>query len=213
MALTRRKTDRKPTAKYVLSIEHDGDVGNPCEEGDGKWQIYSFSNRHNHFKNPDSFRDEEGNWLEEIKTKLENGLAFLLDYHEHGLCMWSLTGDGPQCQWDTARCAGIAVWEEPEENIGAKDYEGRKKDVEGALVEFTDWCNGNCYYFRWSEANNDFDKDGIGEALDSCGGIIGSDYLPSIIRENMPEDATEENTRIIGEAKDSINVKDIFKKD
>lgn len=176
-------------SKYHLTVEHDHDVSNPCEDGDGKWQIYSFSKRHVHFKDPEELIDEEtGEIKEDIKAKLESGLAFFLSYYEHGLCRWSLQGHGPQCQWDSVSKAGIAIWEEPEENIGAKTYEDRAEDCKNALEEFTEWCNGNCYSFKLTNKK--------GEKIGSSNYLIGNDQLEDAIREELPEDATKENTEI-----------------
>lgn len=176
-------------SKYHLTVQHDDDVCNPCENGDGQWQIYSFNNRHVHFKHPEELQDEEtGELKADIKAKLESGLAFFLSYYEHGLCMWSLAGHGPQCQWDSVSKAGIAIWEEPEENIGAKDYDGRANDCKNALEEFTEWCNGNCYCFTITDKK--------GKKISEGNFLIGSDQLEDAIREELPEDATKQNTEI-----------------
>lgn len=176
--------------KYHLTVGHDSDVCNPCEDGDGRWQIHSFNKRHIGFIDPDDLLidSETGEIKAEIKAKLESGLAFILSYHEHGLCMWSLAGTGPQCQWDTVSKAGIAIWEEPEENIGAKTYEDRAKDCKNALEEYTDWCNGNCYWFAITTKK--------GKKIGEGGSLIGNDQLEDAIREELPEDATKENTEI-----------------
>lgn len=187
--------------KYHLTVQHDPDTACPCEDGDGRWQIYSFSTRHNRFKNPEELIDEEtGELKEEIKAKLESGLAFFLSYYEHGLCRWSLAGTGPQCQWDTVQRAGIAIWEEDESNLGPTEYVEREKDCKIALDEYTEWCNGNCYFYKITTKK--------GKVIDSCGGIIG-DYIEQAIHDSLPEDATEDNTEI----KDELGIlsyRDVF---
>jgi len=175
-------------SKYHLTVQHDPDTDCPCEDGDGRWQIYSFSTRHNRFKHPDELIDDEtGEIKAEIKAKLESGLAFFLSYYEHGLCRWSLAGTGPQCQWDTVSKAGIAIWEEDEDNIGAKTYVDREKDCKIALEEYTEWTNGNCYYYKITTKK--------GKVIDSCGSIIG-DYIEQAIYDSLPDDATKDNTEI-----------------
>jgi len=173
-------------SKYQIVIHHDHDADNPCDN-DGAWKFYSFSNRHKNFKEPESLNDESGKLNTEIKDKLENGLAFILSYYEHGLCAWSIAGTGPQCQWDSTRVAGLAVWEEPEENMGAKTYQEREQDCKISAEEYTDWCNGNCYYFELANQN---------QKIDTCGGIIGCDNLLDCIRQSLPNDATKQNTEI-----------------
>jgi hypothetical protein len=188
-------------SKYHLTVQHDPDTTCPCEDGDGRWQIYSFSTRHNRYKNPEELLDEEtGNLSEEIKAKLKAGLAFFLSYYEHGLCRWSLAGTGPQCQWDTVQRAGIAIWEEDESNLGPTEYVEREKDCKIALDEYTDWCNGNCYYYKITTKQ--------GEEIDSCGGIIG-DYIERAIHDSLPEDATKENTEIEDEL-GILSYRDVF---
>lgn len=177
-------------SKYHVTVQHDPDTEDPSNNGDdGRWKIYSFCKRHVNFKDPEEFLiDQDTETVKaEIQAKLESGLAFFLSYYEHGLCMWSLAGTGPQCQWDSVSKAGIAIWEEPEENNGAKTYDDRAKDCKVELEEYTDWCNGNCYYYRITTKK--------GKEIGSSGSIIG-DYIADAIREELPEDATKENTEI-----------------
>ena len=187
-------------SKYRLAVQFDPDAENPSKNGDGRWQIYSFSNRHKDFKDPEELKDEDGEIKAEIKAKLESGLAFFLSYYEHGLCKWSLAGHGPQCQWDTVSKAGIAIWEEPEENIGAKTYDERAKDCAAELEEYTEWCNGHC--FQYTITSNE------GE-IASCCGIIG-DYIRQAIHDDLPDDATKENTEIEDEF-GILSYLDVFK--
>ena len=133
--------------KLVINLWNDDCPESP-NEMDG-WKAYSFSNRHSNYKDPESIFDEddEGNMVpdKDLKAKLESGLAFFLDYYEHGQCSWSLAGDGPQCQFDTARMAGLLVWEQDEGNIGAETVEDRRKDAAAFINRFTQWCNGEVY--------------------------------------------------------------------
>lgn len=176
-------------SKYHITIQHDGDTEDPSNNGDdGRWKIYSFNNRLHNFRDPEKLliAEETGDMKADIVAKLESGLAFFLSYYEHGLCMWSLAGTGPQCQWDTVSKAGIAIWEEDSENIGGKTYEERAKDCKVELEEYTDWCNGNCYHYKITKN---------GKELAACGSIIG-DYIVDAIKEELPDDATKENTEI-----------------
>lgn len=191
-------------SKYTVQIHHDEECDCPCEN-DGSWQFYSFSSRHNRYKNPEEFLTPNLKPKLGTLNKLRVGLAFFLDYYEHGLCVWSVSGEGPQDRWDTAKFAGIAVWEENPSNMGAKTYEDRKADCRSAAEEYTNWCNGQCYgYIIVDNENND-------EIVDSCFGFIG-DYIAEAIQEAMPEDATPENTTVSGAAKDIADYLEIFPK-
>ncbi len=135
--------------KLKIEVEYDHDIDCPCEDGDGRWQVYSFNSRHSRFKHPNEFDNAK------IKRKLKAGLAFMLSYYEHGLCRWSLQGEGSTCPWDSVGTAGIMVWEEPARNLGAKTYEERAKDARRAIEEYTEWCNGECYYLSIKKDDSD----------------------------------------------------------
>lgn len=148
--------------KVIVKILSDYDIQDPSANGkfyDCTWKMVSFSRKHASFEHPDNF-DNIG-----IRRKLAVGTAFMLDYFEHGACQWSLSGGGPQCQWDTARNAGIMLFENPKD-MGAKTYEDRAKDARNFLEIYTDWCNG--YGHGYSIETED------GEILDSCRGFYDS---------------------------------------
>lgn len=160
--------------KLKIRVEHDQDVDNPSEEGDGQWTLYSFNRNHSSFKHPEELGlgalNEQGNPTVKnpgLRRKLDVGLAFVLSYFEHGGCIWSLKGAGPQCRWDTVQVAGLLVWENKPSDMGPKDFEGRRKDAAEFLKTYTAWCNGECYCYMV--------EDESGETVDSCGGFIGPD--------------------------------------
>ena len=176
-------------AKYTVRIDHCDAVENPCEH-DGSWKFYSFSRNHYNYKNPAEIFHDSGKPRLKYANKLRHGLAFVLSYYQHGGCLWSIRGSGPQCRWDTVQRAGIAVWEEPVENMGAKSPEDREKDCRNCLKEYNSWANGECYWFEIIDSE--------GNQLDSCGGFIG-EYVLEGVRESLPKDATEENTEIVSQ--------------
>lgn len=152
--------------RLIINLNHDADCENPWEERDGSWTLYSFLRNH---------RTGEGleKWLNDwvptiaLRKKLSVGLAFALDYYEHGGSVWSIAGTGYRCQWDTSPNAGIMVWENKPGDMGAKSKEDRQKDAETCLTEYNAWANGDCYGFSV--------ETGDGEHLDSCWGFIGPD--------------------------------------
>ncbi len=184
-----RFKDGHHTQKVRVLIASDSDCGDPSAAGgdDGCWRIWSFNSRHiNHkgystfgfYRNGDLLKVEEledadsitVEELNELARKLEVGLAFKLGYYEHGGCVWFLQGQGPPgtgCQFDGTPFAGLLVWEEDEENIGAKTYEDRAKDATGFIETYTAWCNGECYGYSVDNL--------AGETIDSCWGFYGNE--------------------------------------
>jgi hypothetical protein len=187
-----------PTKRYTIRIEHDQDCESPADM-DCQWKPYSFSNRHVSHMDPDTlaedhyFDDENGDEQHEyrprqdIAAKLESGLAFWLDYSEHGLCSWNSAGSGIHCTWDSSRKAGILIWEHTEDEIGGKTYEDRERDAAGFLAEYTDWCNGNCYGYVIESTGEDCPHCGQSpepEDVDSCWGFIG-DYVTEALADAL----------------------------
>jgi len=170
--------------KLRVKIAHDHDTQSPNSEGpgeDGEWTIISFSNRHINYEDPYNYFNFDNGSLnpitDELKQKLENGHAHLLDYFEHGLGKWSRHGHGPQCQWDNAQYAGLLVWNHKPEDMGATTYEDRAKDADNFLERYSDWCNGNCYGYIITKINHcdSCGQEHDSEELDSCWGFIGDD--------------------------------------
>lgn len=172
----------------TLTIGYDHDLERPDSGYDG-WKPISFNRRHNNFVHPDRYRlHQPGNIG--LRRKLTVGLAFWLSYYEHGLCRWSLRGEGPQCRWDSVDIAGLLNWTGKPSDIGAKTYEDRAHDARNFLEAYTDWCNGNCYWFSLEDDQ---------KILDSCSGFIGTEQLTEAINE-----ALEDSDRVMvkGEAAD-----------
>jgi len=181
-------------SKIVIRLEHDYDAENPCDY-DG-WKAYSFSNRHANFKHPDEFEDDE-----DLERRLKIGLAFKLAYFEHGQCEWTLSGEGYQCRWDSGSFAGLLIWENAEDDIGAVTVEDRRKDAKAFLETYTAWCNGYVFGYvasRVTDCECCGQEEPEGEHLDSCWGFIGHEALFEWIRESM--DLGGETVEFRGEA-------------
>lgn len=201
------------TIKYRIVIEHDSDADDPSTSCDGTWKIYTFLDRHHNYKDPDHFF-VDGKPKVGLRNKLRVGLAFLLDYSEHGLCRWDIAGEGMQDQWDTSRYAGIAIWEDSPDDMGAKTLKDRAQDLRNELETYTDWCNGQCYWFSIEEVaiceccSQQIPKKA--KDLESCGGLIGTDALLDCLQEQLPEDATKENTEFKGGCADALSYRELF---
>jgi hypothetical protein len=159
----------------IITIGHDHDNGSPSDWGG--WKLYSFCRRHTSHRDPEEFFPD-GKPTLAVRNKLRAGTAFLLSYYEHGRCMWSLAGTGPQCQWDTVQRAGILMWEGE-----AKPFKGtyaeREKDAECFLDTYTSWCNGEVYWYKVEEVvTMPCGHTEIRDVPDaSCGGFYGLDHM------------------------------------
>ena len=151
----------KVTVKFVP----DSDIFNPAGDAgymDNNWRLISFNNRHISYENHEKYTNPDIG----LRRKLEVGTAFYVDYFEHGDCKWSLSGTGPNCQWDTSRMAGIIIFDNVKD-MGAKTLEDRAKDAANFLQIYTDWSNGHGHgYVIQDEDGND---------LDSCFGFYDSE--------------------------------------
>lgn len=151
--------------KVIVKIQPDYDIMNPSVEGgfyDHTWRLISFNNRHRSYENHEKYTNPDIG----LRRKLAVGTAFYLDYFEHSGCIWSLSGSGPQCRWDTSRMAGILIFDNPKD-MGAKTYEDRAKDAKNFLEIYTDWANGHGHGY--------IIEDEEGNQLDSCWGFYDSD--------------------------------------
>jgi hypothetical protein len=166
-----------------VHLEHDRDGENPSE-CDG-WKLYSFGRRHRNFREPPTLGlslmlDADG-WPKVknpgLRSKFRAGLAFFVSYYEHGQCEWFLPGEGPTCPWDSVRCAGLLLWEQPVEDLGPTTYGDRQQDARNFLKTYTAWCNGEVYYFRVEDESRN--------ALDSCGGWYEPEEMFRAIAETV----------------------------
>jgi hypothetical protein len=152
------------------------------------WTVYSFSRKHTSFKDPDEFRDDDGDWKLDLREKLKSGHAFVLSYFEHSGCVWSLQGQGPECRWDSVHTAGIMIYDEAECGpMGAETLEDRAKDAAGFLETYTCWCNGEVYGYQIEDVSHckECGHEIVKEDPDgSCWGFYGNDieYMASEVR-------------------------------
>ena len=112
----------------------------------------------------------------------------LLSYGEHGLCRWWVAdgGYGTFGHWDAVQVAGALIWQgdDSEREWWASRTDAERREAYDLICQnYTDWCNGETYYYmieRW-EVGDTCDKCGHGEAdwvtEDSCGGFIGDEFV------------------------------------
>lgn len=105
----------------------------------------------------------------------------VLSYYEHGQCKWMVgASDVPDYGgFDTVNTAGVLVLnteDESERKWWAELDEDKRTEYMRSTVEtYTDWSNGDCYWYDLSTVD--------GEPVDGCGGFIGFDYLLSELAE------------------------------
>ncbi|MCL4722700.1 MAG: hypothetical protein KJZ90_00295 [Rhodocyclaceae bacterium] len=101
---------RKGRELEIAYLAHDHDAGNPLDDQDGMGHIYTCF-RGAPAKELENFRqalglDEDGDPSDQIRP---NPNAVPLDCFRHGIEVWSISGEGTQCQWDTGRRVGVWV--------------------------------------------------------------------------------------------------------
>jgi hypothetical protein len=84
----------------------DDDCENPLENCDAMGRIYS---RMRHSGQEEKFYAAFGRNTDGTKYGKPNPFAVMLDCYEHSGVVWSVAGEGYQCQWDTSGGAGVWV--------------------------------------------------------------------------------------------------------
>jgi hypothetical protein len=197
--------DQNHTHIIFWSIEQD-DIGfNPLEDCDGNGKIISLSSRHINYD------------TELFEKSYKDPNCVILGYFEHGHCDWHVSGDRPagtegDYRWDGVDVAGLwipdkyALEELKAIRSKAKRRERAVELATQAAKGYTDYCNGDCYYFRFAlyeikehedgyvyDDSDDYRFDTAIEE-DSCGGFLGYDNIKHILNEHINpliEDAFE----------------------
>lgn len=171
-----------------VTIGHDEDCGDPTDD-DGMGKLHSFGRHHVN-------RMDYGEGMELLKT---NPDAVALSYFEHGNCIWGVMGElekipGVEMQWDGVKLAGVWVPDKyTTEAYDPKTHGDRRewfvKQAESTCEVYTEWANGNCYYYsievykvRRSDSGEVYDELSdyrYDESLldDSCSGFIGDESV------------------------------------
>jgi hypothetical protein len=97
---------------------------------------------------------------DEIPIPGEGDVMFAVDVYEHGRVLYSLSGGGPQCQFDTAKGgAFILLLDEAGWNM-----ENAESIARGIAENITAWANGDIYGYTVDDMT--------GEEIDSCWGFL-----------------------------------------
>jgi hypothetical protein len=150
-----------------------------------------------------------------MKDKIENGLAFRLQYFEHGLCRWDLAGQGPQCRWDSVQFAGMLILVNPWDGWEELNFNQKQKWAQNFLEVYTNWCNGCCYWYKIEKVTScEHCGHEILEDVDSCGGYIGYKDVKEAIKEALTFEHKEnevkaENVEVVGVLSPYFSAEDV----
>ena len=105
--------------------------------------------------------------------------VYVVDVYEHGNVVYSLSGTGPQCAFDTARGgAAIAIPNDKHAN----PFTNTEETARAILAEYTDWVNGNIYGIVEMIRDPETGEWTEGEA---CWGIIGWETAEDCIKTGL----------------------------
>jgi hypothetical protein len=124
------------------------------------------------------------------ETYKDDPFALRIQRFEHGNVVYSLAGEGPQCEFDTTKYAGYWVCDgncraNYDSVLAEKGlFEAQKWLREAGrtiLEEFTSWANGDC----WSTDVQVFENgEELEELRDQCGGYVGRSYAETCLKES-----------------------------
>ena len=159
------------------------------DECDRDWKIVT---THRHAKREDHRAyqlargmDEDFNFDPELKP---NPYAVLLDIYEHSGRVYSISGEGYQCQWDTARGGGIWI---PNDAFiqELKEQDFQAEDERSYCIKNARWAceHLNCLESGdvWGIACEKFNLNGHHITGDACWGFVGSEYAKEELQSEM----------------------------
>ena len=179
----------------MLNVKLYNAIDTECpNDWEGGWRLVSFNSRHVNYEHPHEYllSDNIG-----IRRKLECNTAFILSYHEHGLCSWSL-GPGPNCPWDTRQMAGILIWTD---NDWRPDMDKREDDARNFLKCYTDWCNGSVYTYAIEDEDSEEEEEYGGDWYDHD--------IDSMFEEIRHQTKDADEVKVSGEAEWLSNYHDV----
>ena len=160
-------TDKK--IRLTVGVMEDGFVANPREQ-DG---VVEFTTReHRYYDLPKEFSfdwDAYDEWdMKEIEEMDKDYYVFFLDCYDHWCMKWSFIGDGIQCQFDTAKRAGLMRVLK----LYAKDRIEASRMVRNELEIYNQYLSWEIYEWRLERlvkwTSEDWRERVEREYLDSC---------------------------------------------
>lgn len=195
----------------ILTIDFDDSPDCPTDWA-GSWTLHSFLDKHRLHKNVWDFVGRYDRGTGEVtpaniglRRKLQVGLAFWLEYYEHGEGHFSIRGTGMRCPWDTTTLAGILLWEHPPKEMGdAKTYAHRAHIAKRFLEIYNAWANGYVYCVAVQAADH---EEGEFEGGSCCGFYNKEEILDFIKSEELLKPG--DRVKVEGKAKDGFDACDL----
>lgn len=190
---TRTIVTRQHTATLLDGTEVDLPIGPACEHidpvltedgttlryavqddscHDYEWQEgVEFVQGNMHYLN---YASDPDGWIEDMSPDHD---LYPVDVYEHGNILYSLSGGGPQCAFDTARGgACIAIPNEKHDN----PFTNTREAAAAILAEYSAWCNGDVYGIV--EVTIDPATGEVVGDYDDVWGIIGWEYAEECLK-------------------------------
>lgn len=145
MYTTKELLSQDKKMRLTVGVMEDGFVANPREQDD----VVEFTTReHRYYDLPKEFSfdwDAYDEWdMKEIEEMDKDYYVFFLDCYDHWGMKWRFVGDGIQCQFDTAKRAGLMrVFKKY-----AKDRIEASKLVKAELERYNQRLSGEIYEWR-----------------------------------------------------------------
>lgn len=157
----------------TLRVWYEDNAESPNEWG--IWKLSSFSYRHVNFVHPEGLITREGEGATiGIRRKLKAGTAFVLSYYEHGGCVWSLMGEGPQCRFDGVRVAGYLEYLEPK--FLPRGYAAREALARTFLEDYNKWANGQVFCLKVEDGDESDMFGGVYNLERDLEDLVGPDW-------------------------------------
>lgn len=171
--------------RYTVRLDHDESAEDPSVWD--VWKLVPFNPRYYGHVSPydyiasvDQFGDPQPANIG-VRRKLQAGTLFFVSKYEHSGIVYSLLGEGYQCQWDTTRFAGVLV------ALSARDlpkgFEAREADARRFLETYNAWLGGEVYGYLI--------EDETGEFVDLCFGFYEPEYMMQEIAEVVGDHPVE----------------------
>lgn len=172
-------------AGLIIRLEHDHDCESPLEhECQPRFAMW-----HRRRNNP----APEYASPDDVRAAVKKGaVALPVRAYEHSLISFTVSDFGYPYNdpWDSAWAGYVVFTKEIMKDLGVKKKDAARltEIAQSAMEEYTEWCNGECYYFVIENA--------VGDTLDSCGGFIGYDYALETAKEAADACAEQEAKRM-----------------
>lgn len=198
---------------YIMNFHHSDCADDPSDCG--IYEFFSFNSRHVNFKHPNEFGLCPGKngdpyfSIAKFRNLYKRGLIYILSCYQHSGIVWSMKGEGPQCQFDTAQVAGLICLNETEHK--RLRLKRREEIARSYLKEYNQYINGEVYGFTIEEK---IDEDGEEtKFIDSCGGYYDAEQMIEDAFESIPKNQTDRDIvyKYEGDAKFLIDQFDLRK--